>query len=564
MNAFVVAVGSGIAFLLAYVLYGRFLGRYLFALDKEVKTPAHELYDGIDYVPTHPLILFGHHFASIAGLGPIIGPAIAAVWGWLPALIWIVLGTIFVGAVHDMSVLITSVRNKALSIGDIAMQAMGRRARVLFLTFIIFALSLAMGVFVLQISKLFAPAPPGEWSVPEAVFPSASLILLAALFGTLRYIYNFNLTVLTCIGFILMMLCVVIGMYVPITKVFGLTMTPEIWSYALLAYAYVASVLPVWLLLQPRDYLNSYLLYLGMALMLIGVIVWRPQIVAPALNHNLPDQKPIFPLLFITVACGAVSGFHSLVSSGTTAKQLDKETHAVPIAYGGMLTEGMLAVLALMACTAGFSAYSEWLKHYPSHKQAGNLGLLNFIAGAVNVLAHIGLPRDVGKVLIATVAVSFSLTTLDTATRLLRYNVEELAASLRLTPFTNRYVSSFVAVFMIGFFALLRVDGKPIGLLLWQLFGASNQLLAALALLTVTLYLRQLGRQTLFTLIPMIFMCVITVSSLLINLVGFLKEGNLVLLVVDACLLLLAGWLLVEAVLSITSISPHKKQQTNE
>jgi len=558
MNAFIIAACSGIAFVSAYVLYGRFLGRYLFALDREAKTPAHELSDGIDYVPTHPLILFGHHFASIAGLGPIIGPAIAAVWGWLPALLWIVFGTIFVGAVHDMSVLVTSVRNRALSIGDIAMQVMGRRARILFLAFIIFALSLAMGVFVLQISKLFAPAPPGEWSVPEAVFPSASLILLALLFGTLRYIYNLNLTILTCVGFILMMLCVVAGIYIPITKIFGLTMTQEIWSYTLLAYAYVASILPVWLLLQPRDYLNSYMLYLGMALMLIGVVIWRPQVVAPTLNHNLPDPKPIFPLLFITVACGAVSGFHSLVSSGTTAKQLDKETHAVPIAYGGMLTEGMLAVLVLIACTAGFGAYSEWVKHYPSHKQAGNLGLLNFIAGAINVLAHIGLPKEVGKVLIATVAVSFSLTTLDTATRLLRYNVEELATSLKLTLFANRYVSSLVAVLMIGFFALLRVDGKPVGLLLWQLFGASNQLLAALALLTVTLYLRQLGRQTLFTLIPMLFMCVVTISSLLINLISFLKEGNLVLFTVDVCLLLLAAWLLIEATLSIIPIRSSK------
>lgn len=554
MNAGIVSLLCGVAFITAYLLYGRFLGRKIFALNESARTPAHEMRDGIDHVPTHPAILFGHHFASIAGLGPIIGPAIAAVWGWLPALLWIMLGTIFVGAVHDMSVLATSIRNGARSIGDIAVQVIGRRARLLFLAFIFFALSLAMGVFVLQISKLFAPPPPGEWSVPEAVFPSAALIVLAIAFGTLRYIYGFNLTALTLIGFVLMIFCVIIGTYMPITIILGIGMTPSLWSYLLLAYAYVASLLPVWLLLQPRDYLNSYLLYLGMALLLIGIVIWRPQIAAPAINYNVPDPRPIFPLLFITVACGAVSGFHSLVSSGTTAKQLDRETHAIPIAYGGMLTEGMLAILVLMACVAGFGAYEEWLKHYASHKQAGNMGLLNFIAGASNVLSHLGIPQDGGRVLIATVAVSFALTTLDTATRLLRYNIEEIAQSLHLIPLSNRYVSSLVAVAAIGFFALLRVGGKPVGLLLWQLFGASNQLLAALALLTVTLYLYQLGRQTIFTLLPMMFMCAITIAALTESLFAFVREGNIPLLVVDLCLLILAAWLIIEALISAVSI----------
>ncbi len=542
------------AFIVAYALYGRFLGRKVFSLRDDVTTPAHVLYDGIDYVPAHPMILYGHHFASIAGLGPIIGPAIAAIWGWLPALLWIVFGTIFVGAVHDLSVLSTSIRHGAHSIGDIAVRVIGKRARLLFLAFIFFALSLAMGVFVLQISKLFAPPPPGEWSVPEAVLPSVALIALAVAFGILRFRYGFNLTALTCVGFVLMMLCVIIGTKTPITSILGLEMTPEAWSYLLLAYAYLASLLPVWLLLQPRDYLNSYLLYLGMLLLIVGVVLWRPQIVAPAINRSVPDLRPIFPVLFITVACGAVSGFHSLVSSGTTAKQLDKETHAIPIAYGGMLTEGMLAVLVLMACVAGFGAYDEWLKHYSSHKQASDMGLLNFIAAASNVLSHVGIPTHGGRVLIATVAVSFALTTLDTATRLLRYNVEELAQSLHITPLTNRYISSLVAVAAIGFFALLRFGGKPVGFVLWQLFGASNQLLAALALLTVTLYLRQLGKQTIFTLLPMLFMCAVTVSALVANLLAFIREGNIPLLITDACLLILAGWLIAEALISIVTM----------
>ncbi|MCS7253914.1 MAG: carbon starvation protein A [Armatimonadota bacterium] len=559
MNAGTVSLLCAVAFLAAYIIYGRFLGRKVFSLREDTATPAHELNDGVDYVPTPPAILFGHHFASIAGLGPIIGPAIAAIWGWLPALLWIIFGTIFVGAVHDMSVLSTSIRHGARSIGDIAVQVIGKRARLLFLAFIFFALSLAMGVFVLQISKLFAPPLPNEWSVPEAVFPSIALIALAVAFGTLRNIYGINLTMLTCIGFLLMMLCVIVGTQMPITEILGFKMTPELWSYALLAYAYVASLLPVWLLLQPRDYLNSYLLYLGMTLLFVGIVLWRPQIAAPAINQNVPDPKPLFPLLFITVACGAVSGFHSLVSSGTTAKQLDKETHAIPVAYGGMLTEGMLAVLVLMACVAGFGAYEEWVKHYTSHKQAGNSGLLNFISGASNVLLHVGIPVGAGKVLIATVAVSFALTTLDTATRLLRYNIEEIAQSLHITPLTNRYISSLVAVAAIGFFALLRVGGKPVGLVLWQLFGASNQLLAALALLTVTLYLRRLGRQTVFTLLPMVFMCAVTISALVTSLFTFISERNIPLLIVDACLLVLAGWLIVEAIISAVVTSTTLK-----
>lgn len=560
MNAAIVALLCAAIFIVAQRLYGRFLSKRVFVVDERATTPAHALRDDLDYVPAPPPVLFGHHFASIAGLGPIIGPAIAVIWGWVPALIWMVLATIFIGAVHDMGSLIVSVRHNAYSVGDIAKQVISSRARVLFLAFIFFALSLAMGVFVFFIAKLFAPPPEGGWSVPQAVFPSVALIVLAVTIGLLRQIYKVNLTILTVVGFVLMMIAVVIGVYMPVTSFFGITLTQSRWSYILLAYAFIASVLPVWLLLQPRDYLNAFQLYLGMGLLFLGILVWHPSISAPAFNRNVPDPKPIFPLLFITVACGAISGFHSLVSSGTTAKQLDKEPHALPIAYGAMLAEGMLAVIALLVCSAALGGYADWVKHYPSHQYAGNHGLLNFVAGASAVLAHLGIPSETAKVFVATVAVSFALTTLDSATRLLRYNVEELSRSVGLKILANRYASCLIAVAAIGFFALLRVKGKPVGLLLWQLFGASNQLLAALALLTITLYLHMTGRPAIFTGLPMVLVTFITGAALLLNLVNFWRDQNWVLFVVDACLLALAIWLIGEAIATVMKRSTAQRK----
>jgi len=284
-------------------------------------------------------------------------------------------------------------------------------------------------------------------------------------------------------------------------------------------------VLPVWLLLQPRDYLNSFQLFLGMGLLLVGVLIGRPAITAPAFHFEAKNLQPLFPILFITVACGAVSGFHSLVASGTTSRQLDRASHALPIGYGGMLTEGLLAVLALMAVAAGLG--TEWGNRYSDWLAAGKGALANFVHGAGAIVGMTGIPLDVAKVFVATVAIGFALTTLDTGARLIRYNMQELSRALRLPVLGNPYLATAVAIGIIGFFALLRapdpVTGqlKSVGSILWQLFGASNQLLAALALLVVSLYLRSLGRPTVYTLLPMAFMLVVTISALGLGMQGF-------------------------------------------
>jgi len=556
MSALLILLGVGILLALAYRWYGRWLTTRVFTLDDSEPTPAHTLRDGRDFVPAPPLVAFGHHFASIAGLGPLLGPAIAVIWGWVPALLWIVLGCIFVGAVHDLGCMYGSLRNRARSVADLAYDVAGARARALFLLFGIFALALAMGVFVINIANLFAPGAGGAEGghVPEAVLPSVALVAIALVVGVLFYRYRVSLAKLTLPALLASLLCVWLGVQYPITSLFGWELTAPLWTYLLLGYALAATLLPVWVLLQPRDYLNSFQLFLGMGLLLTGAVVGGFTLSAPAFNPAPAGAPPMFPLLFITIACGAVSGFHSLVASGTTVRQLDRQSHALPIGYGGMLTEGLLATLALLAVAAGLGA--EWQSRYPDWLTAGKSALANFVHGAGTLVSAVGVPLALAKVFVATVAVGFALTTLDTGARLIRYNLQELGRAWRITPLVNPTLSTLLAVGLIGFFALLKapdpVTGelKSVGALLWQLFGASNQLLAALSLLVVSLYLRSLGRPTLYTLLPMCLMLVATLTALVIGMQGFAAKGNTLLLGVSAIIFTLAVWLVGEAIVA--------------
>jgi carbon starvation protein len=556
MSALLILLGVAILLVLAYRWYGRWLATRVFPLDNSEPTPAHTLRDGRDFVPAPPLVVFGHHFASIAGLGPLLGPAIAVIWGWVPALLWIVLGCIFVGAVHDLGCMYSSMRNRARSVADLANDVAGARARTLFLLFSVFALALAMGVFVINIANLFAPGAGGAGGghVPEAVLPSAALIGLALAVGMLFYRYRVSLAKLTLPALVASLLFVWLGVQYPITSLFGWELTAPRWTYLLLGYALVATLLPVWVLLQPRDYLNSFQLFLGMGLLLAGALVGGFTLSAPAFNPAPVGAPPLFPLLFITIACGAVSGFHSLVASGTTVRQLDRQSHALPIGYGGMLTEGLLAALALLAVAAGLGA--EWQARYPDWLTAGKGALANFVHGAGALVSAVGVPLALAKVFVATVAVGFALTTLDTGARLIRYNLQELGRAWRIAPLTNPTLSTLLAVGLIGFFALLKAPDpitgelKSVGALLWQLFGASNQLLAALSLLVVSLYLRSLGRPTLYTLLPMAFILVATLAALVIGMRNFALQGNTLLLGFSALIFALAVWLVGEAIVA--------------
>jgi carbon starvation protein len=574
MTALVTALAL-IAYLVGYRVYSRYLAEKIFSLDPEAETPAHALRDEVDYVPTRKMVLFGHHYASITGLSPMLGPAVAVIWGWAPAMLWVVLGALFVGCVHDFGSLVVSMRARGTSIGKLTEGVIGARAKTLFHVVIFFAIALAMGVFVyvigvmFAISELWSPTDPmaDPSSFPTAVLPSAVLILIAMIAGHLLYKRGARLLPVTVVGFLMVLMAVGAGIRYPLL---GLDRsawpTQETWIIWLLGYALIASILPVWSLLQARDFLNSLLLYLGLGAAYVGIFVLRPEFAAPAFRANPEGAPSFFPFVFIIIACGAASGFHSLVSSGTTAKQIDRETDARFIGYGGMIGESLLGLLAVVACTAGvvsaggFSARDVWLDTYRGWDSIQGLGAQVgvFITGTARFIDSLGIVNHrTATAFVAVVVVSFALTTLDSATRLLRFNISEIGETLGIKALSNRYLASGLAVIVIGAFAGYKIDGRPAGLALWQLFGTTNQLLAGLALLIVTLYLRQRGRNVWFTGIPMVFMMISTIIAMISNLRRFWSqwdEGGSVLFVVGAVLLVLAVWLCGEAVARFRSV----------
>ena len=559
-------------YIVGYRFYSKYLAERVFSLDPAAVTPAHAMSDGVDYVPTNRFVLFGHHWASITGLSPMLGPAVAVIWGWGPAMAWVVLGALFVGCVHDFSALVVSMRARGVSIGKVTEGIIGRRAKSLFHLIIFFAIALAMGVFVYVIADLFAisdawdPVVPlaDPSSFPSAVLPSGALILIAFAMGYLLYRKGYRLGPLTTVGFILMMISVWAGLQLPLLGLDRAAWpSAAIWTILLLGYAYMASVLPVWSLLQARDFLNSLLLYLGLGLSYLGLMIWQPDFVAPMYRPDPAGAPAIYPFTFIIIACGAASGFHSLVSSGTTSKQIDKETDARFIGYGGMMGESLLGLLAVLATTAGVAGlgdltaaqvwegqYADWASIQALGSQVGV-----FITGAAQFVQRVGIIDGPGAVaLIAMVVVSFALTTLDSGTRLLRYNISEMGETIRVKALGNRHLSSLLAVLIIAFFAFYTIDGRPAGLALWRLFGTTNQLLASLALLVVSLYLYQRGRNPWFTAVPMLFMAVTTVLAMFSNLRDFWAQwdqGGDLLFIVALALLILAIWLMVEAVAAV-------------
>ena len=537
------------AYAAGYLLWGRWLARNVFRLDPSRPTPAHVKQDSVDYVPTRPAVLFGHHFASIAGLSPMLGPAIAVIWGWLPALLWVVLGTLFIGAVHDFAALVVSVRAGGMSVGKVAEDVIGPRARTLFHIVIFFLVALAMGVFVHVVALLFT-----RDYYPQAVTPTFGLMGIALVMGVLVYRYRMPLLPLTVIAFTSAMLLVVFVDSGP-------DLPAGTWKWLLLGYAFLASVLPVWLLLQPRDYVNSLLLYLGMAASYAGFFVLRPEFSAPAVQAHPASAPPLFPFVFIVIACGAVSGFHGLVSSGTTAKQIDREDHALRIGYGGMIGESLLALLAVLACTAGFSNRLDWNAHYADWSSATDLGdrIGAFISGTARFMASLGLPEEFAASFIALLVVSFALTSLDSATRLLRFNLGEIGEAPGLGFLRHRLIGSAAACAAIGFFAFYRIDGQAAGLALWQLCGPTHQVLGGLTLLTVTVWLIQRRRKYLVTLIPMVGLLITTLIAMFQNVRGFARADQWLLFSLGSSLILITFWLVVEAWLRLRALRREER-----
>ena len=612
MNVLLLVLGAAALLVGAYFTYGRWLARAVFQLSPTASVPSIELRDDVDYVPTPPAIVFGHHFTSIAGTGPIVGPALAIMWGWGPAVAWVLVGAIFIGAMHDLAALVVSLRNRGMTVGEVAGRLLNRRVRLLFLVLLLFALWVVLAIFGWVIASVFV-------QFPESTLPVFLQIPIAVWIGLRVHRAGRNLFWPSLFALALMIATVWLGAGCPGLSwnggMLGTTIQSfnaavaawPVWAWVavLLAYCYVASVLPVWVLLQPRDYINSLQLVASLGLVVAGLATAalfggppaadgsRPvlELVAPVLDLHPEHAPPIIPFLFVTIACGAISGFHCLVSSGTSSKQLRCETDAHAVGYGSMLLEAFLALLVIVAVGAGIGL--GWPQEYPDlagsalwqtiyadwAKVTGGSAIAAFVVGAGNLLGALGIDATFARALMGVLVASFAGTTLDTATRLQRYVVQELAGTLLpagaawsprqrrpagLAPLqwplwllTTPHGATLFAVGSAFLLALMPAPGKPWnyatlgtgGLILWPLFGATNQLLAGLSLVVVSFYLLRRGLPVWISAVPMVFMLVMPAWALTIDFQRWWAGGSWPLVAVAAVMLALEAWMVVEAAL---------------
>ncbi|MEE8106267.1 MAG: carbon starvation protein A [Planctomycetota bacterium] len=560
MDALWIALLSAAALFLGYRFYGRLIAHKVYDAGgfPDERLPSRTREDGIDFVPTKKSVLMGHHYVTIAGAGPIVGPAVAVTWGWLPALLWVVLGSIFIGAVHDFGSLVASVRNEGRTIGDLAADIMTPRVRTLFLAFIALALWVVLAVFAFVIAGLFVRYPE---SVPAVWIE----VPLAMLVGTMVYRRKGSMLLWSLVALVLMYVAIGIGTLEPVKQLFS-GGTLVFWLWVLFAYSYVASVLPVTRLLQPRDYINSHQLFLALAVLLGGLVVsglggsGAAELVAPAINDSVPHDlgaPMLYPFLFITIACGAISGFHCMVASGTTSRQLSTEKDARAIGYGSMILEGGLAVIVILCCcsAAGFADVAAWNAKY-SLAWVGEGSLIakleGFIQGGAGFM-HAALPFvgvQLLKVVVTVVIISFAATTMDSATRIQRYVLTELGDATGVAALRNKHVATTLAVGSAAGLAIFAGTGGSGGLVLWPVFGVMNQLLACLTFLILNTWLAKRGKPVIYTTLPMLFLLV-TVSWAGVSQVGrFAADlGNNWHLVTVLCIgLFLEGWMIWEGI----------------
>jgi len=550
METLLIMVISLIGYVLMYKFYGNFISKVIFKVNSEAKVPSKEQEDGIDYVPTKKQVIFGHHFTSIAGTGPIVGPAVAIIWGWVPALIWVFVGSIFMGAVHDFGSLIISMRNRGKSISEYTAKYISPVTRFLFFLVVFLELWIVIAIFGMVIAIIFN-------LFPVSVFPVWIQIVIAVLLGVFIK-KGKSITLASTIAVIIMYITIVIGVQMPIQvgEIMGIPAT-GFWTIILLIYAFIASVLPITALLQPRDFINAYQLIIAMALLVLGIIIsaftTNLEVVAPAVQLHPQDAPSMVPFLFITIACGAISGFHALVSSGTSAKQVSSEPDALFVGFGSMLTEGVLATLVIIAVAAGIGlgyqhngetllGVQAWASHYSSWGASDGLGssLNAFVVGSSNMIRSTGLPFPWVLAIMGVFVASFAGTTLDTATRIQRYIVTELFTSMKITIFQNIYFATFFAVATAGILAFASGADGAGALSLWPLFGAVNQTLAALALIVVTLYLKeQGGLKWLFAGIPAIFMVSMTLWASILLEINFFNTNTYLLLSVNSIVIVI-------------------------
>ncbi|HDI60446.1 MAG TPA: carbon starvation protein A [Desulfobacteraceae bacterium] len=562
MDALLIMIVAFVGYIAMYKLYGQYLGKKIFALSPTAKTPSREFEDGVDYVPTRKEIIFGHHFTSIAGTGPIVGPAIAVIWGWLPAMIWVFVGSVVMGAVHDFGALVISLRNQGRSISDYTAKYINSRTRFMFFLIVFLELWIVIAIFGLVIAVIFA-------MYPQSVLAVWIEVPIAIALGYLVYKKGGNVTSLSIWAILLMYLFVFLGPYLPIKMptVAGIPAT-GVWTIILLTYGFIASVLPVTTLLQPRDFINSHQLVIAMALLVLGVLVasftGRLEIVAPTVQATPAEAPSMWPFLFITIACGAISGFHSLVSSGTSGKQVRNEEDALFVGYGSMLMEGALATLVIIAVAAGIgmgyttkagetlTGVAAWTTHYASWAAAAGLGskVSAFVDGSANMIMTLGIPKQFTLAIMAVFVASFAGTTLDSATRIQRYVLSELFTTLKLDFLTGKYIATFIAVGSAMILAFATGASGKGALKLWPMFGAVNQTLAALALIVITVYLKTRGgMKWMVAGLPAVFMAVMTLWAAVLNQLSFGRAHNMLLQSINFIIIILAAWIVVEGLI---------------
>ncbi|MET3696595.1 carbon starvation protein CstA [Bacillus oleivorans] len=575
MQGIFLAIFGGIIFFLGYRYYSKFLAEKIYRLDPNYVTPAHQYNDGVDFVPTNKFVLWGHHFTSVAGAAPIVGPAIAVYWGWLPALLWVTLGTIFAAGAHDFGTLVLSVRNKGQSVGTIANRLIGQKAKILFLFIILLLVLMVNAVFAWVIANLFV-------NFPASVLSVFIQIPLAVWIGYRVYKKKGGLLVPSLVALVVMYAAAIVASYYPVlqidlvkyfggaeaTGLFGMSATSLaffVWIIVLMVYVYIASTLPVWKLLQPRDYINSHQLVVGLLILYLGLLITNPEVTAPMTNPNATDVS-WFPLLFITIACGAISGFHGLVSSGTSSKQLNKETDARFVGYLGAVGEGILALISIIAVVTLFPSTDEFLAKYSSFTAANGSGLSSFVEGAGKLATGLGIPEFVATTIVSVIVISFAATTLDSSVRLMRYIIAEIGEEYNFKAITTKHSATTIAVVASAALTLLPKGPNGFGsggYLLWPLFGTSNQLLAGISLLLIAIWLKRLGRNYMPAFIPMAFLMFMTlwamISQVFTTWMPFGgSNANWLLFIFGAIILVFAFWILITAVSVLSKKSDDK------
>lgn len=560
MQSIAIVILGIIGMMFGWFVYSKFIASRIFKLDDSFVTPAHTEQDGVDFVPTNKVVLWGHHFTSVAGAAPIVGPAIAVYWGWVPAVLWVVFGTILFAGVHDMGALWASSRHKGKSMGALSESVIGKRSRSLFMIVIFLVLLMVNAVFGVVIANSFV-------SQPNAVFPAWMAIAVALVIGQLLK-RNFALVPLCLVGIAVLYASVYFGSYIPISlpdTMFGLADKAN-WIIILFVYAAIASLLPVWMLLQPRDFINGMQLLVGLFLLYGAVFFSLPDITAPAFNTQTAIDSPsLIPLLFVTIACGAVSGFHGIVASGTSSKQLDKETDARFVGYLGAIGEGSLALITIVAVSGVAFAASpeEWHEVY-SHLGAGSVGA--FITGGANLIQQgWGLPVDFSSTILAVMVVLFAGTTMDSGVRLQRYIIQEWGDIYAINLLKNGVVATLLAVgcCLLLAFGAGGASGSG-GMIIWPLFGSTNQILASLTLLVISVMLIKLGRPAKYTLIPMVFVLVMAFFAGLIKLKEYYLAENYLLVFLDAVVLVVSVLVMLEAFSVVSKLKKDEKRESLE